>query len=156
MSFFLIFLHTNHDGISSSLRHIELHDATKVLGLIHQVDGITNLLNHFLIATEEEVCKSITKVILLPRWFWHIQYPWHQMSIGKAAVLLTGFQQQGKLCQLLGASVDVNTCEVVTEDVFNGLTTAVTFQDIEVIEHIKALIEDVTRARCKIGKLQFL
>ena len=78
------------------------------------------------------------------------------MGISKVAVLLTGFQQQGKLCQLLGASVDVNTSEVVTEDVFNGLTTAVAFKNIEVIEHIKTLIEDVTRARCKVGKLQLL
>ena len=78
------------------------------------------------------------------------------MGIGKATVLLTGFQQQGKLCQLLCASVDVNTSEVVAENVLDGLTTAIAFKDIEVIEHIKAFVEDVTRARCKVSKLQLL
>ena len=78
------------------------------------------------------------------------------MGIGKATVLLTGFQQQGELWQLFGTSVDINTREVVTENVLNGLTTAVTFKNIEVKEHVKALIEDVTRTRCKVCKLQLL
>ena len=130
MSVLLVFLHSNHDGIASSFRDIELHNATKVLGLIHQVDGIAYLLNHFLIATKEEVRECVTQVVLVWIWFRHIQYTRHNVGISKAAVLLTGFQQQGKLCQLLGTSVNINTCEVVTEDVLDGLTTAITFKYI--------------------------
>ena len=141
---FVLFFDTFYDEFSSSIRNIELHDTTKILCLIHQVYGIAYLLNHFLIATKEEVRECVTQVVLVWIWFRHIQYTRHNVGISEAAVLLSGFQQQGKLCQLLGTSVNINTCEVVTEDVLDGLTTAITFKYIEVIEHIKAFIENVT------------
>ena len=120
MSFLLVFLHSNHNGITSTLRDIELHDATEVLGLIHQIDGIANLLNHFLISAKEEMWERVTQIVLVWIWVWHIQHTRHNVGISKAAVLLTGFQQQGELCQLLGACINVNTCQIVAKDVLNG------------------------------------
>ena len=68
------------------------------------------------------------------------------MGIGKRGILLTGFQHEGKGCQLFGASVEVNASEVTLEDVLDGLLTTIALIDIEVVEQVEALVEDMTRA----------
>ena len=65
------------------------------------------------------------------------------MCIGKGIVLLASLQQEGEGGQLLGTGVEVNTCEVMTEDVFDGFTTAVAFGNVEVVEQVEALVEDM-------------
>ena len=66
------------------------------------------------------------------------------MGIGKGIVLLASLQQEGEGGELFGTSVEVNTCEVVTEDVLNGFATALAFGNIEVIEQAETLVEDMT------------
>ena len=65
------------------------------------------------------------------------------MCIGKGIVLLTSLQQEGEGSQLLGTGVEVNPCEVMAEDVFDGLATTITFGNVEVVEQVETFVEDM-------------
>ena len=66
------------------------------------------------------------------------------MCIGKGIVLLASFQQEGEGGELLGTGVKVNTCEVMTEDVFDGFATTIAFGNVEVVEQVETFVEDMT------------
>ena len=88
-----------------------------------------------------EHTEEVVERILLLR---HIEHSWQAMCIGKGIVLLASLQQEGEGGELLGTGVEVNTCEVMTEDVFDGFATTIAFGNIEVVEQVETLIEDMT------------
>jgi len=56
------------------------------------------------------------------------------MCICKGGILLASLQQKGKLTQLLGTGIEVDTREVVAKDILYSLSTAIAFGNIKVIE----------------------
>lgn len=56
------------------------------------------------------------------------------MRIRKGCILLASLQQEGKLAQLLGTGIEVDTRKVVAEDILHSLSTAIAFGNIKVIE----------------------
>ena len=86
----------------------------------------------------------------------HIQHAGQAMAVGKGGVLLAGFEQEGKLGELLGAGVEVDAREVVAKDVFDGFGAAVAFGHVELEEQVEALVEDVARTAGEVSDLEFL
>ena len=74
----------------------------------------------------------------------HIEHIGQAMCIGKGIVLLASLQQEGEGGQLLGTGVEINTCEVMTEDVLDGFATAIAFGNVEVVEQVETFVEDMT------------
>lgn len=72
------------------------------------------------------------------------------MRIGKGCILLTSLQQEGKLAQLLGTGVEVNTREVVAEDILHSLSSAIAFGNIKVIEQVETFVENMARTARKV------
>src|SRR5574344_1808448 len=84
----------------------------------------------------------------------HVKYSWQNMSVSKAAVLLTSFEQQSEHSQLLGTGIEVNTSQVITENVLNSLLTAVALQDIEIIEDVESLVQNMAGTTGKVASFQ--
>ena len=61
-------------------------------------------------------------------------------------ILMAGFEQEGKLGELLGAGIEVDAREVLAEYAFDGLAAAVALLYVELEEQVEAFVEDVARA----------
>ena len=78
------------------------------------------------------------------------------MRIGKGCILLASLQQKGKLAQLLGTSVEVNTRKVVAEDILHCLSTTIAFGNIKIIEQVKTFVKNMAGTAGKICNFQIL
>ena len=78
------------------------------------------------------------------------------MRISEASILLAILQQEGKLAQLLGTSVEVNTRKVVAEDILHSLSTTIAFGNINVIEQVETFVENMTGTAGEVCYLQIL
>ena len=76
------------------------------------------------------------------------------MRIDKGGILLASLQQEGKLAQLLGTGVEVDTREVVAEDILHSLRTAIAFGNIKVVEQVETFVENMARAAGEVCYLQ--
>ena len=128
MSLMLLFPTLDAEGkvFAVLLRDVKLHDAAQVTGLVaelHSFKKRTAVFAHIVHEHTEEVVERILRLR-------HIEHTWLAMSISKGIVLLASLQQEGESGELLGTGVEVNTCEVMTEDVFDGFATAIAFGNV--------------------------
>ena len=136
-----------------ALANVELHDRAESVGILHQVEASCNLFLLLVGSLALEVAmKHIFKrsLLLSVPWLRHGEHIRQAMRIGKGCILLASLQQEGKLTQLLGTGVEVDTREVVAEDILHSLSTTIAFGNIKVIEQVETLVENMAGTAGKV------
>ena len=141
------------DKQASTLADVELHDRAERVCILHQVEAGCNL---FLLLVGSLALKVDMKHVLnralclFVPWLRHGEHIRHAMCIGKGCILLAGLQQEGKLAQLLGTGVEVDTRKVVAEDILHSFSTTIAFGNIEVIEQVETFVENMAGTAGKV------